>query len=105
MMELDNGRILVREELLPDVLRGKRPNREDCNIAAKVIDEMLKQRSTLTDSREKGWSLAKNLQSDVDVMKAALEQIADAEYGTDTPKLRGRARAALDQVAWNRENT
>ena len=99
MMELYDGQLLINEEMMPNTLRTMRPNRQDCNDAAAVIDELLKQRSTLQDSGEKGRSLAKNLQSDVDVMKAALEQIADAEYGTDTPKLRGRARAALDQVA------
>lgn len=58
----------------------------------------------LQDSREKGWSLAKNLQADVDVMKEALETIAN---GTHEEHLTadGIARAALNQVAWHKENT
>jgi len=32
---------------------------------------------------------------------AALQQIADAEYGTDTPKMRATARAALAKIGAN----
>lgn len=47
LFALDNGRVLVRAEGLVQVMRNNRPNREDADQAAAIIDILLAQRAGL----------------------------------------------------------
>lgn len=50
MLTIHKGRVHINEHLVPDALRRNRPNREDANDAAAVIEVLLQQRDELLET-------------------------------------------------------